>query len=263
MKKWNSYIGWLMLFAILIVSLGFSTKKQGAKVCEQILIKIDYSSGNYFVVEEDISSMVYHEIDTVLGRPIAAIESERLEHKISNHPSIEKAEVFKRINGDLVIEVTQRQPIVRLFNYKGESFYLDMKGNAMPISDQFTSRVLIANGYIFGSFIDANQMNDAEKPSSVRANQILKDIFAFAEYIYKDEFWSAQIEQLYVNKEFDIELIPRVGNHRIVFGDASLIEEKFNKLKIFYFEGLSKTGWNEYSVINLKYANQVVCKKRN
>ena len=74
---------------------------------------------------------------------------------------------------------------------------------------------------------------------------------------------NAQIEQLYVNKEFEIELIPRVGNHRIVVGDATDIKTKLDKLKVFYDKGLNKTGWNEYSVINLKFANQVVCKKRN
>ena len=60
----------------------------------------------------------------------------------------------------------------------------------------------------------------------------------------------------------DIELIPRVGNHTIVFGDANQIESKFEKLIVFYNKGLSNTGWNEYSVINLKYEGQVVCTKR-
>ena len=40
-------------------------------------------------------------------------------------------------------------------------------------------------------------------------------------------------------------------------------EEKFEKLKMFYTEGLNKTdGWNKYSTINIKYKNQVVCTKK-
>jgi cell division protein FtsQ len=48
-----------------------------------------------------------------------------------------------------------------------------------------------------------------------------------------------------------------------VFGDAKDFEEKFEKLKTFYTEGLNKTdGWNKYSTINIKYKNQVVCTKK-
>lgn len=262
MKKWMSYFTWALLSATLLLTLSFSRNKQAKKACSEIHIEIDHNSGNFFIVEDDINAMVYHEMDTVIGRPIADIKTERLEHKISNHPSIASSEVYKTIDGHLIIEVKQRKPIVRLYNMQGESFYLDNKGNPMPISEQYTSRVIIANGFIFDSFVDAQRTKQSPNNDSLKHSHLIEDIFTFAEYINRNEFWAAQIEQLYVNKEFDIELIPRVGNHRIVFGDATSIEDKFDKLKIFYHEGLSKTGWNEYSVINLKYANQVVCKKR-
>ena len=70
------------------------------------------------------------------------------------------------------------------------------------------------------------------------------------------------IVQIYVDEKNNVELIPRVGNHNIILGDASDLENKLEKLMIFYKKGLSKTGWNEYSTINLKYKNQIVCTKR-
>ena len=39
------------------------------------------------------------------------------------------------------------------------------------------------------------------------------------------------------------------------------MEEKFNKLEIFYSEGLNYVGWNKYSIIKLDYNGQVVCEK--
>ena len=33
-------------------------------------------------------------------------------------------------------------------------------------------------------------------------------------------------------------------------------------LKLLYDQGLSRHGWNSYDRINLKYSNQVICKKR-
>ena len=262
MKKWITNISWILFLATLMFTLGFSGRKQDVKVCSDIRIEIDHSSGNFFITEEDINAMVYHEVDTVIGRPIAAIKTERLELKISNHPSIASAEVYKTINGHLVIQVKQRKPIVRLYNTKGESFYLDEKGNPMPISEQYTSHVLVANGFISNSYVEAHRIKEDHKADSLKNQDLLNDIFLFAQFIHQDDFWNAQIEQLYVNKDLEIELIPRVGNHRIVFGDATELDKKFNKLKIFYKKGLSQTGWNEFSVINLKYDDQIVCKKR-
>lgn len=262
MKRIVNISAWVALIAFFIGIVGFVNHTQNEMVCVDIKIDIDRSNGNYFVEEEDINAMVYHEMDTLVGRPISAIVSERLEYKINNHPSVSNTEVFKTIDGYLVVQVQQRTPIVRVFANNGDSYYLDSTGRVMPPSEKYTSRVLVANGFIHDSFLDINHLNARKVSDSIVHRTLIDDIFTFAEYIRKDRFWKAQIEQLYVNKDFEIELIPRVGNHRIVFGDATELNRKFNKLKVFYNKGLSKTGWNEYSVINLKYANQVVCKKR-
>ena len=245
-----------------MVILGFVDQAHDNLVCCAIDIDIDRSNGNYFVEEEDIFAMVYHEMDTLIGRPISDINAEAMEHKINNHSSVYNAEVFKTLNGTLRIEVQQRTPVVRLFAKNGDTYYIDSLGYIMPASKRYTARVLVANGYIFDSFVRVNAHNMKVLGDSLAQNLIVDDVFKLVEFIRQNTFWDAQIEQLYVNKELEFELIPRVGNHRIVFGDASSIAQKFNKLKIFYEKGLSKTGWNEYSTINLKFANQVVCTKR-
>ena len=254
---------WVLLILGLAGILGFVNHAQKQMVCSDIDIRIDNSNGNFFVEEEDIFSMVYHEMDTILGRPISAIEAERLEHKINNHPSVSNAEVYKTIDGKLQVEVFQRTPIVRIFSTNGDSYYLDSTGKVMPPSDKYTSRVFVANGFINDPFKKVSHLNARTLADSIQKSVMIDDIFNMAEFIRTDPLWNAQIEQLYVNKELEIELIPRVGNHRIVVGDATNIKIKLDKLKVFYEKGLSKTGWNEYSVINLKFANQVVCKKRN
>jgi cell division protein FtsQ len=254
---------WSLVLLLTLLTLGFVESKQDERVCTDIQIQIDHSSGNFFVDEEEVNAMVYHEMDTVLGRPISRIEATKLEHKLNNHPNISQAEVFKTLQGELVVEVIQRTPIVRIFNTLGESYYLDSTGRVMPPSKKYTSRVFVANGQILDKFLDVNQLNVASLSDSLARILLVDDIFKFADFIRQDPFWSLQIEQLYVNKDSEVELIPRVGNHRIVFGDATELKGKFKKLKIFYKKGLAKTGWNEYSVINLKFADQVVCTKRN
>lgn len=263
MKKVLPYILWSLAVLLCLIMLSFADSKQDEKVCERISIRIDRSNGNFFIDEEDVNAMVYHEIDTVVGKPIDEINASKLEHKLNNHPTISRAEVFKTLKGELVIEVSQRTPILRVFSKRGDSYYVDSTGKLMPPSSKYTSRVMVANGNISDNFLEVNQLNAKYMSDSLRKRHIVDDLFLFADFIRNDPFWSLQIEQLYVNKEMELELIPRVGNHRIVFGDATDIAGKFRKLRVFYDKGLSKTGWNEYSVINLKFADQVVCTKRN
>jgi cell division protein FtsQ len=44
-------------------------------------------------------------------------------------------------------------------------------------------------------------------------------------------------------------------------GGADNLEDKFERLFVFYRMGLNKTGWARYNIINIKFKNQVVCSK--
>jgi hypothetical protein len=57
-------------------------------------------------------------------------------------------------------------------------------------------------------------------------------------------------------------MIPKIGSQIIEFGNAADVEEKFNKLQLFYKNVMVKTGWSKYSIINVQYKNQVVAKRR-
>ena len=90
----------------------------------------------------------------------------------------------------------------------------------------------------------------------------LKKMFELTEYIRGDEFLSPMIEQIYVSQNEEFILIPKVGRQKIIFGKYIDIEDKFNRLKLFYQEGMSREGWQKYKTINLKYRKQVVCERR-
>jgi cell division protein FtsQ len=91
---------------------------------------------------------------------------------------------------------------------------------------------------------------------------ILKDIYYLVDYINRDSFWSAQIDQIYVDSYDEIDLIPRVGNHIIHLGSADDFEVKLRNLRVFYDKVLPVVGWNKYSNINLAFRDQIVCRRR-
>ena len=81
-------------------------------------------------------------------------------------------------------------------------------------------------------------------------------------YIIHNTLWKAQIEQIYVDKSGLIYLIPKIGNHTIVIGDATNLDEKFSKLIAFYKNGLGTFGWDKYKTIDLRFKNQIVAKRK-
>ena len=84
-----------------------------------------------------------------------------------------------------------------------------------------------------------------------------------AKYLQTDSVANALFTQIYVNENNEIELVPRIGDHLILIGDAANFKKKVDMLLVLYRKGLNKTGWTQYSSINLKFENQVICTKKS
>ena len=254
---------YVIVVVAFLVTLGFAERGQKSMPCTAVQVVIKDTMGHNFVEEHEILELVNNKFGSLKGKPLSSINISLLEKIINTNPFIADAEVFSTIDGKINIEVKQRTPIVRIVNQKDESFYIDDQGVFMPLSSTYTARVTVANGFIFDTESERRvTVYDGEKRDTAIKLSRIDEIFHVADYIYRHEFWSAQIEQLYINVNGDIELIPRVGSQNIILGSSEGLEKKLNKLFLFYHEGLNKTGWNKYKTINLKYEGQVVCTKK-
>jgi len=121
--------------------------------------------------------------------------------------------------------------------------------------------VLFANGYIPEMYWNSASLavDTTHKSADSNSYKTLKAIYQISKYINTDAFWKAQIQQLFVNTNGDIELIPAVGNQIIIFGDEKNIADKFEKLKIFYKKAEKINAWTKYDTININFKGQVVC----
>jgi cell division protein FtsQ len=257
---------WILLVGGAIALLAFTNKANNDSICQEVIVSINHDEDNYFVEEKDVLQMAYQRGDSLKGQSLASIDVFALETIFNTHPSIQKTDVYKSIEGKLYIQVKQRRPIARIVNYMSESYYIDNYGKLMPLSENYAARVPVFCGKIpnsYGANYGRSLTNEFLSEDSLNMNfRILNSIYHLAAYIDSSEFWKAQIEQVMV-VDNDFVLIPKVGDNKIIFGDAKNTRKKFEKLMLFYQEGLSKTGWNKYSVINLRFENQVVCTKAN
>ena len=264
-KKILVTVLWIIALSGLTASLAFVSKKERQVKVENLDITVNSKGQNDFVDEDDVKEFFSERQDVILNAEVKNVNINALEKALNSHPAVENADLSVDVNGDIKISVTQRTPLVRVLTMGGESYYIDTQSKLMPLSDKFTARVLVVNGYIHEPYSRRYMfsVNEIAKNEIFKEVSMLDDIYDMADFITKDTVLNGLIHQLSINKEKEFEMFPSIGNHKIIFGDATDIAEKFEKLKLFYLNGLNKTdNWNKYSTVNLKYKNQVVCTKK-
>jgi cell division protein FtsQ len=261
MKRVLNLFFWMAITAYYFLSLGFVSERRHEQICTDLKINVVDSSRSRFVTARDIFQMVDNRSQKLTGIRFDSINIPRIEQRLGDFAPIRSANIYKTINGAVYIDVMQREPILRIINRYGDSFYLDERGELLQHSTRYCAHVLVANGYI-NFRPEQNNYNVLTSETPAGKRNIMRELFELTRYINSDRFWKAQIQQIYVNEDGEFEMIPLVGNHTIVFGAFDKPDIKFSKLESFYRNGLSVKGWNTYDVINLKYENLVVATKK-
>lgn len=241
---------WIVCFSGLVVLMSFISIKKDKQKCTDL--KVMLPGHNNFIERDEVDRILLANGGALVGRNLEDINIHKLENVLKANPFIEYAKVFADMNGVIHVDIRQRKPLIRIINMANVNFYIDENGFKIPMSDNYTARVLVANG-----LIDEDFSGRVDTLSS----QLARDLFRIANFIRQDTLWNDQVEQLFVSLNGDIEVVPRVGDHKIILGTADSLETKFRNLLVFYKKAMPKVGWEAYKSINLKYANQIICEK--
>ena len=111
-------------------------------------------------------------------------------------------------------------------------------------------------------------LQEAERRKQKKLEKSYEDfmkLLTFVETVEDDDFWRSEVVQITAKTTpsgaLEVELTPRSGRFAVLFGRLEDVERKFDKLLRFYRSGLSSIGWSEYRTIDIRYNDQVVCKK--
>lgn len=252
-KKFKHIIGWTLLLAGAVVLLGFANSNRNSDLCWKFDVEVEHLSGLYFIDEASVRDYILDLGDPIVGSEIESIDISRIQQALMELPSVNSAEVYTTVDGCVKVFVKQRTPSFRVFNTLGESFYIDTKGGRMPLSDQYTARVPVLTGNITAPF--------AVNVSTPKEEKLLQDASVLFDFLEHNEFWSAQVEHVYIDNKGQFVLVPRVGSAHIEIGHAVNLDSKFRRLKRFYQEMTHQNNLNQYKRINVKFRDQVVCER--
>jgi cell division protein FtsQ len=242
----------------LMVMPAWFTHKTNSIICSGIIVDITDSSDYHFVTKREIRNIITSGGNRVIGAPVKNISLTLLEERIRRLRELKIAEVYTTIDGYVHVYADQRNPVMRVIADGGD-YFVDEDGVVMRRKKLYNPRLHIVEGNIN---ITQKMLNGVSVLDTAIKNSILKDVFQLVEYVRNDNLWSAQIDQIFVDKDDEIDLIPRLGNHRIHLGTVENYEGKLKNLETFYREVLPVTGWSKYDMINLEFRDQIVCRKR-
>lgn len=221
-------------------------RRQSARKITDVEIRVKSPAGVRFVTEEAIRERIFrsrHIRPEALST--ATIDERGMEAILNANPWVEHAEVYTDANRVLRINVSQRVPVVRLFEESGNSYYLDAALKSMPLSTQYTHYTPVVTG--------VRRLRDDS------AGRVMKGtILGLVNRINRRPFWAAQVSQIDMRADGGFEIVPVIGDQRIIIGDTDLLDDKLANLMAFYQQVQNRLGWDKYRTIDLRYKDQVV-----
>ncbi len=245
----------ILLTGVLVVSYFGGVSCRGPLKCTGLNVVIADSSVNSFVSGADVKKYLDKEYGTYLGMPLDSINLPRVEDIIDGRSAVHKSQAYTTRDGKLNVKVTQRTPIVR-FQKDDGGFYADAEGFLFPLQSSYSSRVQVIDGDIP---LKANSGYKGEI-SDKKEREWLHKVLEVVNYMENSRTWRDKIVQITVSDGGELTLVPREGKEKFLFGQPIEIEEKFERMALYYSHILPEKGSDKYTSVNVKYSGQIVCK---
>jgi len=240
MKRFNWItIRLVLMFGLVVFLFSFtSNRNEKRKLTKTKVVFVGENAS--FLKQETVNKLLIENNPDASAIRKDKLDLNKLEKAVSSNQMVEKSEVFVTIDGVLKAVVKQKTPIARVFDGK-RSFYIDYKGNTMPLSANFTARVPLVLGVI-------------RKQNS----EALAELFR---KIYDDEFLKKNIIAIQIMPNGSLKMLNRNFDYQIDFGGAKNVDAKFQNYKAFFQKAVVDSSLYKYKKIDLRFTQQVICTK--
>lgn len=239
----------VMVLAVVVVLAGFADRNLQQNTCKDIVVTLENVRENHFIDEADVLNMVETIPGEVRTRSFSEINFREIEERLKTHRNFREVQLFNDFKGNMVVNVSLRRPMARLVQEEGPDAYLSEEGLIMPVSDRYSTRVIVLSGPVVGQLILDQDLN---------ATDYGKLLLEMLNYINEDSFLKKQVAEIELKEDGRVNLLPQIGSQTIEFGKPEQLEDKFLKLKVFYKTILPRQGWNKYERVNLEFEGQIV-----
>ena len=210
-----------------------------------------------FIDYEETYSLIVNICDTAVNTQVNKIPVDSVVKTLQSNPWVTDVKASINLKSFLDVKIEECDPVVRVYNTKGKSVYIDNEGNVFPTDNRHVPHLLVGSGNVNFSVNSLGNVND-----SIYAATELPDMFVLMKEILADEYARSCVKHVYVDKKKNYIFSLNSTDIIVIFGDVNNIGEKLSKMKHFFNRMQGNPEMDNYKEINLNYSNQVVCTKK-
>ena len=228
-------VGYL-IFALIKVS-----RSPQEMLCTGIEYQFSDSVGAHLIDAPMVANLLAQKKISPKGKKLADVDVRGIQKLLDENPYIDTVTCYHTASGKICVRVTPVHPMLHVFANNGDEFYVGEQGQIMPAGG-LNNELPIITGYVTRKYA---------------ATKLLP----LGHLLKKDEYWKRQTQQIDVDEQGNIMIIPRFCEQKIRLGEPKDLTEKLARVRLFYEKAMPKAGWNKYNVINAAYADQIICTK--
>lgn len=245
------------LIAVIIASVilnGLYRKDLSLITCKEISVRLTDSL--LFVTENDIKNYLNRNYTGLIGERLDSIRLGQIENLLEAKSSINECEAWVDRDGVLHLDVSQRKPVLRFMNGQ-KGFYIDENAYIFPLHPSYTADVPVIEGNIP---VNVSDRFKGEAPKEDE-RAWLKSVLDLQRFINSSPKYREKVKSIYVNSNSDILLRLLGENETFNIGGPERAAEKFEKIGLYTDRIKPASEEMKYRTVNVKYENQIICRK--
>lgn len=255
-RKVLDYLIIVLVIALFVVMGIYTSNRKKTLMLSNIEINIEDRDEHSFLEPDDVMAVITRQGIKANEMLCSAVDVRTLKQTLSSIPYVKKVQCYVGyFRGVLYVDIEQVEPMFRIIDRDGKSYYVDEDGRAVLKNNSKCYDVPVFTNHYPTLF------NAISKKSAKKGDNIEK-LVTFVKYINNDDFLASLITQVNITEGGLVEVVPCVGRQTIVLGKINHLDSaasRIYKIKAFYTEGREQGFLDKYKRIDISHSNQIIC----
>ena len=242
-------IFWCLVVAFFVATAILRSQNERARKVERVSIVVKDAHERNFITPEIIHNIIDNEGLNPIGRNIDSLDLARINRAVEGYCFTAEAITYVDYEGTLTVEVTQREPVVRIRTESGHDLYLTRGPYVLPVQPHASLNLPIVTGNVelpFGRSFEGSLrewLADGEKNHKENYNFLCK-LINFVVSSESDEWLKGRIVQINLVapatkgkgdefREPTVEIVPSDGDYIVELGELENVDAKVERWRTF------------------------------